>query len=119
MQEYAVILNELAQALRPMSWGVTWFEELASEDQFAVLRDLAVSEDDPEVWSYCEGGSSENVPTTTHERFTDWLRGIAAREIPSWRRLTAFYREEQAQHVKDRRLYCYRINPDGTRTEEF
>ncbi|GGO26598.1 DUF5958 family protein [Microbispora bryophytorum] len=41
MREYAAVLNELAQALRPMSWGVTWFEELASEDQFAVLRDLA------------------------------------------------------------------------------
>lgn len=48
-----------------------------------------------------------------------WLRGIAAREISSWRRLTASYREEQAKHAKNRRLYYYRINPDGTRTEEF
>lgn len=56
MREYAVILNELAQALRPMSWGVSWFEELASEDQFAVLCDLvlystqagATAEDGPE-----------------------------------------------------------------------
>jgi hypothetical protein len=84
--------------------------------QFDFLRG---SEDDPEVWSYCEGASPGNVPSTTHERFTDWLRGIAEREIPAWRRLTASYREEQAKHPKDRRLYYYRLNPDGTRTEEF
>ncbi|GAA0385313.1 hypothetical protein GCM10009530_40300 [Microbispora corallina] len=84
--------------------------------QFDFLRG---SGDDPEVWSYYEGGSPGNVPTATHERLTDWLRGIAAREISSWHRLTAFYREEQAKHAKDRCLYYYRINPDGTRTEEF
>ena len=84
--------------------------------QFDFLRG---AEDDPEVWSYCEGSSPGNVPTTTHERFTDWLRGIADREIPTWRRVAASYREEQAKQPKDRRLYHYRIHPDGTCTEEF
>lgn len=53
------------------------------------------------------------------KRFTDWLRGIAEREIPAWRRLIASYREEQAKQPKDCRLYFYRIHPDGTRTEGF
>ncbi|MCT9929555.1 DUF5958 family protein [Planotetraspora sp. A-T 1434] len=56
MHEHAVILNELAQDLRPMSWGVVWFENLTAEDQLVVLGDLAnyciqagaVVEDGPE-----------------------------------------------------------------------
>jgi hypothetical protein len=39
--EREVILNELAQGLRPMSWGVEWFEGLTAEEQLAALRDLS------------------------------------------------------------------------------
>jgi hypothetical protein len=84
--------------------------------QFDFLRG---PEDDPDVWSFCEGVNPGNVPSTNHEPFTDWLRRIAVSEIPAWRRLTSSYIEEQAKHPKERRLYYYRLNPDGTRTEEF
>ncbi len=84
--------------------------------QFDFLRGLG---DDPEVWSFCEGVSAGNVPSTNHEHFTDWLRRTAVTEIPVWRRLTSSYLEEQAKHSDERRLHYYRINPDGTRTEEF
>ncbi|MER7578434.1 DUF5958 family protein [Kitasatospora sp. NPDC097691] len=35
-----MILNELAQGLRPMAEGIGWFEGLADEDQRLVLREL-------------------------------------------------------------------------------
>jgi hypothetical protein len=41
MNERAVILNELAQRIRPLDQGVEWFEGLEDAEQFAVLRDLA------------------------------------------------------------------------------
>ncbi len=51
-----VVLNELAQGLRPIGQGVEWFEALPSEDQWEVLRELggycvqarATVEDGPE-----------------------------------------------------------------------
>ncbi|MFF3617315.1 DUF5958 family protein [Streptomyces sp. NPDC002580] len=51
-----VILNELAQGLRPMQEGVEWFDALPQEKQYEVLRHLshhclqarAVEEDGPE-----------------------------------------------------------------------
>ncbi|MFD7262673.1 DUF5958 family protein [Streptomyces sp. NPDC059874] len=56
VNEWAIMFNELAQELRPMSEGIAWFEGLAPEDQFAVLRLLshycvqarATTEDGPE-----------------------------------------------------------------------
>ncbi|CAL9674080.1 hypothetical protein SUDANB15_07629 (plasmid) [Streptomyces sp. enrichment culture] len=41
MNERAVILNELAQGIRPLAQGAGWFEGLADTEQFEVLRDLA------------------------------------------------------------------------------
>ncbi|WP_200306161.1 DUF5958 family protein [Streptomyces adelaidensis] len=41
MDERTVRLNELAQGLRPLVRGVEWFEGLASDEQFEVLRDLS------------------------------------------------------------------------------
>ncbi|MFI7290508.1 DUF5958 family protein [Streptomyces anulatus] len=41
MDERTVMLNELAQGLRPLGRGVEWFEALSAQDQFEVLRDLA------------------------------------------------------------------------------
>ncbi|MGA4979851.1 DUF5958 family protein [Streptomyces cinereoruber] len=41
MGERAVILNGLAQGIRPLDQGVEWFEGLAGTEQFEVLRDLA------------------------------------------------------------------------------
>ncbi|MFJ9519315.1 DUF5958 family protein [Kitasatospora sp. NPDC101801] len=56
MDERTVMLNELAQGLRPLGQGVEWFEALPSERQLEVLRDLgghciqarATVEDGPE-----------------------------------------------------------------------
>ncbi|MEU6987856.1 DUF5958 family protein [Streptomyces sp. NPDC046324] len=57
MTERDVILNELAQGLRPMTEGVEWFDALGSEEQSTVLLFLrhhcvqarAVTEDGPEA----------------------------------------------------------------------
>lgn len=56
MNERDVILNELAQGLRPMSQGITWFDALDPEGQSEALLFLrhhcvqarAVAEDGPE-----------------------------------------------------------------------
>jgi hypothetical protein len=56
MDERTVMLNELAQGLRPLVQGVEWFEALAVKAQLDVLRDLgghciqarATVEDGPE-----------------------------------------------------------------------
>ncbi|MER8233165.1 DUF5958 family protein [Streptomyces sp. NPDC094049] len=56
MTERDVILNELAQGLRPMPQGITWFDALAPEEQSEALLFLrhhcvqarAVAEDGPE-----------------------------------------------------------------------
>ncbi|MER8185228.1 DUF5958 family protein [Kitasatospora sp. NPDC094015] len=56
MDERTVLLNGLAQGLRPLAHGVAWFEALPPEGQFEVLRDLgeyclqagATVEDGPE-----------------------------------------------------------------------
>ncbi|MGW3933745.1 DUF5958 family protein [Streptomyces microflavus] len=56
MDEHTVMLNELAQGLRPIGQGVDWFEALPAEGQSEVLRDLgghciqarATVEDGPE-----------------------------------------------------------------------
>nr|WSX54176.1 DUF5958 family protein [Streptomyces sp. NBC_00974] len=56
MTERDVILNELAQGLRPMPQGIEWFDALGPEEQSEVLLFLrhhctqarAVAEDGPE-----------------------------------------------------------------------
>ncbi|MET9323418.1 DUF5958 family protein [Streptomyces sp. NPDC003038] len=56
MTEREVILNELAQGLRPMSQGIEWFDATGPEEQSEVLLFLrhhcvqarAVAEDGPE-----------------------------------------------------------------------
>ncbi|WP_243766246.1 DUF5958 family protein [Streptomyces sp. GC420] len=56
MNERDVLLNELAQGLRPMSEGIEWFDGLGQEEQSEVLLFLrhhcvqarAVAEDAPE-----------------------------------------------------------------------
>ena len=42
MRERAIVLNELAQGLRPAAQGVDWFKGLTGDEQFEVLRDLTV-----------------------------------------------------------------------------
>ncbi|MCD0484894.1 DUF5958 family protein [Streptacidiphilus sp. ASG 303] len=41
MDGRAVVLNELAQGIRPLAQGLGWFEDLADAERFEVLRDLA------------------------------------------------------------------------------
>jgi hypothetical protein len=56
MNERDILLNELAQGLRPMSAGIAWFDGLGREEQSEVLLFLrhhcvqarAVAEDAPE-----------------------------------------------------------------------
>lgn len=56
MKERDVLLNELAQGLRPMSQGIEWFDSLGQEEQSEVLLFLhhhcvqarALAEDAPE-----------------------------------------------------------------------
>jgi hypothetical protein len=57
MTERDVLLNELAQGLRPVSQGIEWFDALGPEEQSQVLLSLrhhcvqarAVAEDGPEA----------------------------------------------------------------------
>jgi hypothetical protein len=63
---------------------------------------------DPEVWSYSEGHNGD-LPLLYFARFTDWLRAVAESEIPAWARL---------QQDRPKNLTIYRINTDGSRTEE-
>ncbi|WP_326759920.1 DUF5958 family protein [Streptomyces phaeochromogenes] len=56
MADPYIVLNELAQELRPMSQGIEWFESLSAEEQSNTLRLLshfciqarATTEDGPE-----------------------------------------------------------------------
>jgi hypothetical protein len=41
MDTRSVMLNELAQRIRPVRQGIDWFEGLSDAEQFEVLRDLA------------------------------------------------------------------------------
>ncbi|MET8572054.1 DUF5958 family protein [Streptomyces sp. NPDC004783] len=41
MDERVVVLNGLAQGIRPLDQGIGWFESLTGTEQFEVLRDLA------------------------------------------------------------------------------
>jgi hypothetical protein len=41
MAERDVMLNELAQGLRPMSQGIEWFDALGPEEQSETLRFLS------------------------------------------------------------------------------
>ncbi|MEU3402183.1 DUF5958 family protein [Streptomyces filamentosus] len=41
MNERVVVLNQLAQGIRPLDQGVDWFGSLDGAEQFEVLRDLA------------------------------------------------------------------------------
>ncbi|MGA5425152.1 DUF5958 family protein [Streptomyces lavendulocolor] len=41
MNERAVVLNGLAQKIRPLEQSIDWFASLADAEQFEVLRDLA------------------------------------------------------------------------------
>ncbi|MFD0358170.1 DUF5958 family protein [Streptomyces sp. NPDC127110] len=57
MIERDVLLNELAQGLRPMAQGIEWFDGLSPQEQYETLRFLthhciqarAVTEDGPEA----------------------------------------------------------------------
>ncbi|MFD7442236.1 DUF5958 family protein [Streptomyces sp. NPDC059909] len=42
LREREVILNELAQGLRPMPEGIVWFESLAEEERRAALHELSL-----------------------------------------------------------------------------
>jgi hypothetical protein len=42
MRELDLILNELAQGLRPTAWGVTWFQALPEEGRRGALDALAL-----------------------------------------------------------------------------
>lgn len=41
MSERDVVLNELAQGLRPMAQGIEWFDALGAEEQSETLRFLS------------------------------------------------------------------------------
>jgi hypothetical protein len=70
VHERGVILNELAQGLRPMSWGVEWFEGLTAEEQSDALLDL---------YGYCmqAGATVEDGPESVR------LAGIRPTHTPA------------------------------------
>ncbi|MFD8276785.1 DUF5958 family protein [Streptomyces flaveolus] len=93
----AVILNELAQGIRPLAQGVGWFEGLSDTEQFGVLRNLAgfriqaraTTEDGPE--SIRRAGIRPPTPPAalvTHGRLTEQLTKII--NLPQDERVKAF-----------------------------
>lgn len=97
MDGRAVVLNELAQGIRPLAQGVDWFEGLADTEQFEVLRDLAgfciqaraTSEDGPESIRRA-GLRPTHTPAVlvTRERLIEQLTKII--NLPQDERVKAF-----------------------------
>lgn len=81
--------------------------------QFDFLRGI---DRDPEVWSYCEGSGE---PILTYSHFTDWLDDMVRQETKSWAKLVPGYEAEQKKPAGEPRYTSYRMNPDGSLTEEF
>ncbi|MFE0824812.1 DUF5958 family protein [Streptomyces sp. NPDC058847] len=97
MDGRTVILNELAQGIRPLTQGVGWFGGLADAEQFEVLRDLAgfciqaraTSEDGPESIRRA-GIRPTHTPAVlvTRGRLTEQLTKII--NLPQDERVKAF-----------------------------
>ncbi|ROQ97582.1 hypothetical protein EDE04_4083 [Streptomyces sp. 2132.2] len=95
VNERDVLLNELAQGLRPMSEGVEWFDDLGPEDQPEVLLFLrhrcvqarAVAEDAPESIR-CAGLRPTHTPAVliSRGRIDEQLGKIASLTPPDERR---------------------------------
>ncbi|MEU2150767.1 MULTISPECIES: DUF5958 family protein [Streptomyces albovinaceus subgroup] len=98
MTKHDVILNELAQGLRPMSQGIVWFDALGPEEQSETLVLLrhhcvqarAVTEDGPESIRRA-GLRPTHTPAVliTRGRINDQLGKIASL-TPSDERRKAF-----------------------------
>ena len=58
MYAHEVILNELAQGLRPVAEGVEWFEGLSEDDQRKVLHALVLFCGQARA---CEGDVPESI----------------------------------------------------------
>lgn len=115
MHEHAVILNELAQGLRPMPQGVVWFEGLEAEHQLVVLRELAY---------YCmqAGAVAEDGPESVQ------LAGIRVTHTPAVLitrgrlpgQLAKIVNLPQDEHVKAFRLLVALLTvADGRRRERY
>ncbi|KES03712.1 hypothetical protein BU52_28750 [Streptomyces toyocaensis] len=97
MDERAMVLNGLAQGIRPLDQGVDWFESLAGTEQFEVLRDLAgfciqaraLTEDGPESIRRA-GIRPTHTPAVliTRGRLTEQLTKII--NLPQDERVKAF-----------------------------
>ncbi|MFJ4412803.1 DUF5958 family protein [Streptomyces sp. NPDC088925] len=97
MDGRTVILNELAQGIRPLVQGIGWFEGLADTEQFEVLRDLAgfciqaraISDDGPESIRRA-GIRPTHTPAVlvTRGRLTEQLTKII--NLPQDERVKAF-----------------------------
>ncbi|MEV6524755.1 SMI1/KNR4 family protein [Longispora sp. NPDC051575] len=71
--------------------------------------------DDPQVWSYSEGGEPEDGPSLRHARFTDWLDGQVREQTEAWATLVPKHEAEQRQDPA--RVTYHRHHPDGSVSE--
>lgn len=111
MYAHEVILNELAQGLRPVAEGVEWFEGLSEDDQRKVLHALvlfcgqarACEEDVPE--SIARSGIRPNhTPAVLLTKWRFGMEALPAYELTkSFRLLVALF--SIADHRR-RTLYC-------------
>ncbi|MDX3780967.1 DUF5958 family protein [Streptomyces europaeiscabiei] len=98
MNERDVLLNELAQGLRPMSEGVEWFDGLSHEEQSEVLLFLrhhcvqarAVAEDAPESIRRAELRATHTPAVLISRGRTDEQLGKIATLTPLDERRKAF-----------------------------
>lgn len=70
MAERDVMLNELAQGLRPMSQGIEWFDALGPEEQSETLRFLSTA--------------SRLAPPPKTDRIASAVPGCARRTRPQY-----------------------------------
>ncbi|MFH9061488.1 DUF5958 family protein [Streptomyces coeruleorubidus] len=106
-----MILNEVAQGLRPIAEGVEWFEALPEDEQRKVLHALvlfcgqarACEEDVPESIAR-SGIRPTHTPAVMLMRWRFGMEGLPSYELTkSFRLLIALFSIADARR---RRLYC-------------
>ncbi|MYQ96646.1 hypothetical protein GTY20_38150 [Streptomyces sp. SID4946] len=108
---HEVILNELAQGLRPMDEGVEWFEGLSEGDQREVLHALVLfcgqasarEEDVPESIA-CSGIRPTHTPAVMLTKWRFRMEALPAYELTkSFRLLVALF---SIADTRRRMLHC-------------
>jgi len=108
---HEVVLNELAQGLKPMAEGVEWFEGLSEDDRRKVLHALVLfcgqaraCEDDVPESIARSGIRSTHTPAVMLTKWRFGMAGLPAYELTkSFRLLVALF---SIADTRRRTLHC-------------